>query len=219
MTILRHHLPSKTDEQTITARRSQQDDDEAYVSSREVASGEMAATRTTASSSGPGQAVADIPLELMYQLAADGFDMTAYCGSSRRIPAREKPAVREIIVVHDSDDGSTNVPKRAPVNDIDFNAFIDGVQESVCDPDKVYVVLNDIPSKKRRDFSEPIVLKYKDLQKGVPKQEVKEYLKYINSQKYIDGKKFIAWVDVKKDLLKNYEERCDQFSGNKTLLC
>ena len=109
MTILRHHLPSKTDEQTITARRLQQDNDEAYASSREVASGEMAATRTTASSSssGPGQTVADIPLELMYQLAADGFDMTAYCGSSRWIPAREKPAVREIIVVHDSDDGST----------------------------------------------------------------------------------------------------------------
>ena len=57
-----------------------------------------------------------------------------------------------------------------------------------------------------------------DLQKGVSKQEVKEYLEYINSQKYIDGKKFIEWVDLKKDLLKNYEERCDQFSGNKTLM-
>ena len=64
------------------------------------------------------------------------------------------------------------------------------------------------------------MLKYADLQKGgVSKQEIREYIEYINSQKYIDGKKFIAWVDVKKDLLKNYEERCDQYSGNKKLLC
>tara|TARA_B110001452_G_C14890709_1_gene311304 strand:+ start:104 stop:439 length:336 start_codon:yes stop_codon:yes gene_type:complete len=69
----------------------------------------------------------------------------------------------------------------------------------------------------RRDFRKELCSNI-DLQKGVSKQEVKEYLEYINSQKYIDGKKFIEWVDLKKDLLKNYEERCDQFSGNKTLM-
>ena len=127
---------------------------------------EPAVGRTaTSSSSSSGEVVAkrvlreyfnngNIPINLMIQLAAEGFDV----GSTNN---NKKPAAKETIVVLDSDDDTNNnkksLSKLALEDDSDFNTFIDGVQESVCDPDKVLVVLNDIPSKKR--FLERIVLK------------------------------------------------------------
>ena len=141
----------------------------------------------------------NIPINLMIQLAAEGFDVGS-TNNNKKPAAKEtivvldsddntkkkpsanketivvldsdddtkkKPATKETIVVLDSDDDTNNnmksLSKLALEDDSDFNTFIDGVQESVCDPDKVLVVLNDIPSKKR--FSERIVLKYR-LTKG-----------------------------------------------------
>ena len=138
----------------------------------QVSGVEPAVGRTaTSSSSLSGEVVAkrvlgeyfnngNIPINLMIQLAAKGFDV-------RSTNNNKKPAAKETIVVLDSDDDTNNnmksLSKLALEDDSDFNTFIDGVQESVCDPDKVLVVLNDIPSKKR--FSERIVLKYR-LTKG-----------------------------------------------------
>ena len=152
---------------------------------------EPAVGRTaTSSSSLSGEVVAkrvlgeyfnngNIPINLMIQLATEGFDVGS-TNNNKKPAAKEtivvldsdddtkkKPAAKETIVVLDSDDDTNNnkksLPKLALEDDSDFNTFIDGVQESVCDPDKVLVVLNDIPSKKR--FSERIVLKYR-LTKG-----------------------------------------------------
>ena len=49
--------------------------------------------------------------------------------------------------------------------------FVDKVKDPVCDTDNVGAVLNDIYTYTERTFPQTIVLKYKDLKDGVPRQE------------------------------------------------
>ena len=58
--------------------------------------------------------------------------MTAYCGSSLRIPARKnankKPAATDVIELQDSDDGSTN--KKSAVSEvIELQDSDDGIKD------------------------------------------------------------------------------------------
>ena len=86
--------------------------------------------------------------------------------------------------------------------------FVDKVKDPVCDTDNVGAVLNDIYTYTERTFPQTIVLKYKDLKDGVPRQEDR-----LSCQKYIDGKEFIQWMDDKNNLMKTYIQLCWRFHG------